>query len=571
MKIFKPIFFLLITFFFKINISANSIFKTFNTEFDLIETTDDRLKHIKSLLEQGKTEDALKQLYFLISEVEKLNNTSLIIESNLMLADILRDNGDYKKSNDQFYKVLPLLKGNTNYLQTVFFKKGGNFQREGEVDSAMVNYEKAIHYSVFNDGQVDLKAKIHANLSGIYYLKANYEKAIEHSKIAANYQAILGNIEIEAGILNNLGSIYFMQGNFKDALKVFQKTFELVGYGQEDLQRQGRRSSYINMAYAYSGLNQFEKAFEYQDRYISLDDSIKQEQKYKEIAEIESKFKVATKEKEAEIEKIRRLEAEYLSYGLGFSVFILILIVFVLYKLYKLNKKNYALELSQKQLLHQSKIEKLKSDSQSKILAATLDGRLEERKKIASVLHDNVSALLSAANLHLFASAKQLEGNVPKEIEKSQKILTEASESIRDLSHKLISSVLLKFGLGVAVQDLCEKSSNSNFSLNSEIKNIARFDQNFELKTFTIITELVNNILKHSNAKNATIKLEQIEGNLKVLVFDDGKGFNVNQIEEEAGIGLSQIKARILVMKGLIKINSSEKGTRIFISMPIIY
>ncbi|MFD0761246.1 tetratricopeptide repeat protein [Lutibacter aestuarii] len=538
-------------------------------EYDFNFSDDERLKQVKDLLETNKTEEAIQKLYQLIAEAEKLKDTNLIIEGSLLLADVYRDNGDYKSSNKQFYKLLPLIKENNNYLQILYFKKGGNFQKEGEIDSAMVNYKNALFYSNFFNNNEDLKAKINANLAGIYYLKEDYGKAIEHSKIAANYQKILGNIEIEAGILNNLGSIYFMQGNYKEALNVFQQTFKLVGFGQEDLQKQIRRSSYINSAYAYSGLKQFQKAFEYQDKYISLDDSIKQELKYKEIAEIESKFKVASKEKEAEIEKSKRLEAEYLSYGLGFSICILLILLFVLYKMYKLNKKNYTLKIDQKRLMHQSKIEKLKSDSQTKILAATLDGRLEERKVIASVLHDNVSALLSAANLHLFASKKQLKDQVPVEINKSQKILNEASESIRDLSHRLVPSLLLKFGLSIAVQDLCEKSSNSTIEFSCDTKNITRFDQNFELKIFNIISELVNNILKHSNANNATIKLEQLEGQLQLVIFDNGKGFDLNEIND--GVGLSQVKARINVLEGIIKIKSSTEGTRIYISTPIVY
>ena len=148
------------------------------------------------------------------------------------------------------------------------------------------------------------------------------------------------------------------------------------------------------------------------------------------------------------------------------------IIAYFLYKLYKLGKNNHVLQISQEQLLNQNKIEKIKSEAQAKILVATLDGRLEERKKIANVLHDNVSALLSATNLHLYASKKKLKENLPVEIEKAQSILEEASVQIRDLSHTLISAVLIKFGLSYAIQDLCEKSSNSSILLKSDSKNI---------------------------------------------------------------------------------------------------
>jgi len=537
----------------------------------LLNSDNETLKSIKELLENGNSEQALLKLNLFIEQATKNNNQELIIDGNMLLADIFREHGDYKESTETFNNIISLILNDAKKLQYIYFKKGGNFQLDNQIDSAKVNYEKAILIGDKVEKNEDLKAKIFANLSGIFYLQENYEKAIENYKIAANYQQILGNKDIEAGILNNLGGIYYMQGKFKEALNVFQQAFDLVGFGQEDLQKQTRSRSYINMAYAYSGLANYKKAFEYQDKFFSLNDSLQQELKYKEIAVIQSKYSLATKEKETEIEKSKRKDAEILTYGLSLAVLVLLSGIYALYKVYKLNKKNYALQISQEQLLNQNKIDKIQNNLQAKILAATLDGRIEERKKIASVLHDNVSALLSAINLHLYASKKKLKNNIPIEVEKAQSILEEASEQIRDLSHNLISAVLLKFGLDIAVQDLCEKVSNSRITFKTSAKNIERFQQNFEIKMFNIINELVNNILKHSEAKKGTIKLEQLNGNLQIIVFDNGIGFDMNEIEQKNGIGLSQIKARIQVLKGVLNIKSNSGGTRIFISVPIEY
>lgn len=569
---------IIVLFFIFFQLVNYNVFAKFSNEIivskidaDLFYSDDERIKFIKELIEQGNTEEALEKLYEFIEVVKKNNETKLIIEGNILLADIFRENGDYKKSTEIFNSIIPSISNDYENLQYIYFKKGGNFQLDSQIDSAKFNYEKAISFNKNIEGKEDLKAKIYANLSGIFYLNGDYESAIENFKIAADFQKTLGNKDIEAGILNNLGGVYYMQGNYKNALEMFEQAFNLVGYGQSDLQKQTRNTSFINMAYAYSGLKNYKKAFEYQDKFFSLNDSLQQELKYKEIAEIQSKYSLATKEKETEIEKAKRRDAEVLTYGLGFAILVLLTGIYFLYKLYKLSKKNHALQISQEQLLNQNKIEKIKSDSQAKILVATLDGGLEERKKIANVLHDNVSALLSATNLHLYASKKKLKDKLPVEIDKAQNILEEASEQIRDLSHKLISSVLLKFGLGVAIQDLCEKSSNSTILLKSDSKNIERFNQNFEIKIFNIINELVNNILKHSQAKNGTIKLEQLNGNLQIIVFDNGVGFNENEIEVKSGIGLSQIKARIKMLNGLLNIKSTNEGTRIFISVPIIY
>ncbi len=571
MKLFSQIFTVIALFFvFSNTLKASSLI--FNTHNKVLHIEEDRLNKIKELLKKGNKKEALNSLYQFIDEITKSGDTMLIVEATMLLADVLRDNGDFLKSNLKFNEIIPLLKEDYKKLQDVYFKIGGNFQKNGNIENALINYKKALEISKKVVGSGNEKAKLHANISVIYYLKENYTKAIEHSKIAANYQQLLGNKEIEAGILNNLGSIYYMQGNYKKALVVFKKALEIVGFGQEKLQKNTRNSSYINIAYAYSGLKNYKQAFEYQDKYFSLNDSLMQEYKYKEIAEIESKYNIAAKEKEAIFEKEKRQRVELISYGLGFTILILLGGLYGLYKVFVLNKKNHFLQTKQKQLLHQNKVNLLKSETQSKILVATLDGRLEERKQIATVLHDNISALLSAANMHLYVSKKKLKNNIPEEIEKSQNIILEASKSIRNLSHKLISSVLVKFGLEVAVSDLCEKLSNSEIQLSSKATNITRFNQDFELKMLNNITELVNNILKHSKATVGSVKLEQLNGYLKIVVADNGLGFNIDEIRNKNGIGLSQVEARIKAMEGFIKFSDTkEKGTRIYISVPIEY
>jgi signal transduction histidine kinase len=237
---------------------------------------------------------------------------------------------------------------------------------------------------------------------------------------------------------------------------------------------------------------------------------------------------------------------------------------------YVLRQKNLQLKLAKTELLQSQNLDKLRSESQVRILNATIDGKESERKEIAETLHDSVSALLSSANLHLQASRKQFEGKTPIEIDKSQTIINEASEKIRNLSHSLMSSVLLKFGLNFATKDIAEKFSNSELSIYTQIGILRRYDQNFEIKTYNIIQELVNNILKHSKATNALIKLRELEGSILFEISDDGIGFDRKRFTGKEGVGLTQIEARVQMMKGQFKIiTSKDNGTQIKVELPI--
>ena len=107
----------------------------------------------------------------------------------------------------------------------------------------------------------------------------------------------------------------------------------------------------------------------------------------------------------------------------------------------------------------------------------------------------------------------------------------------------------------------------------SDDNGIKRYDQDFEIKIHNIIEELINNILKHSKAANATIMLLHRKDNkLAIRINDDGIGFDVGSAKKKDGLGLSHINARVKIMKGVFNIESSKnEGTSIFILVPITF
>jgi two-component system NarL family sensor kinase len=223
-------------------------------------------------------------------------------------------------------------------------------------------------------------------------------------------------------------------------------------------------------------------------------------------------------------------------------------------------------------LKEKSKLNDLKSKIQQNIINASIDGQELERKKIASFLHDNISSLLSSAGIHLKVFTSQ-NLSQPEEIIKTKTILEEAHNQIRNLSHELMPSLLVRFGLLYGLDDLCEKNSNSNIKI--EFKSLVsikkRYNEEFEMKLYFIITELLNNIIKHSQASNAKIALEEINNDLLIVVTDNGNGFVNNEFELKEGFGINQIRARMNNMKGEFIINSIlNTGTTITLKTPIL-
>ncbi|WP_125720344.1 sensor histidine kinase [Flavobacterium ustbae] len=236
---------------------------------------------------------------------------------------------------------------------------------------------------------------------------------------------------------------------------------------------------------------------------------------------------------------------------------IVFLLFYFLYQNNKLKQKIKRKDTKQKILLN--------------IINSGIDSQEVERKKIASFLHDNINSLLSSAGLHLntFTAQHDIKSD---EIQKAKTILSEAHELLRDMSHDLVPSLLVRFGLIYALEDLCEKNSNSaiEFVFSSSIQTSKRYTEKFEMKIYFIVSELFSNITKHSKAKKAKLSLTEKDNLLILRIYDDGIGFKTQKLNDVEGFGLNRIRARIKKYKGNISIISKEnQGTKIKIQIPL--
>ncbi|MDQ6470701.1 ATP-binding protein [Flavobacterium sp. LHD-80] len=205
------------------------------------------------------------------------------------------------------------------------------------------------------------------------------------------------------------------------------------------------------------------------------------------------------------------------------------------------------------------------------IINSGIDTQETERKKIASFLHDNINSLLSSAGLHLntFTAQNNIES---EEIRKTKAILNQAHDLLRDMSHDLVPSLLVRFGLIYALEDLCERNSNRsiNFEFSSTISTDKRYVEKFEMKIYFIVSELFSNIIKHSNAKIAKIHLKENRNTFIIKIDDDGMGFDTKKTSATEGFGLNRIRARVKKFKGTFEIISKVNyGTTIKIKIPL--
>ncbi|MDO6811854.1 ATP-binding protein [Tenacibaculum soleae] len=546
---------------------------------------------------KGEYVTSLKNSFLLLENSNKQKNHKTKHLTLRLIADIFDKTKKQKKSLNYYKLSLKVLQkeilfkkekefnsNNNSLFSEIYLRIGSAFQKihlnqaknktNKYKDSAITYYEKLENISGLKNDNLKHKAISYINLSAIYERDSLFKKAKKFAQKAVIIHKKRNDKIKQASSLNNLGSIYLSLKQFKKAKNTFLKAIQLIKNNNSPISVKHKSTLYYNLAWAMRNLKDY-KAYDFQELSYEIEDF----QREKEIRRIIEEVTVKHKENLAKqrvnlvVAKRKLIEAKEDKTSILFGTLSLLVIIIsggIIYN-YKLRQKNLQLKLSENNLIQQQSIEKIKSEAQTKIINATIDGKESERKQIAEILHDNVSALLSSANMHLSATKKQFNDNTPQEIEKTQAIILEASQKVRDLSHNLISSILLKFGLEYALKDIVKKYSNSQLKFNISANNINRYHQDFEIKIFNIIQELTNNILKHSKASVAQIIITQKEQQLSVIVNDNGIGFStLSPNTKNTGIGLNQIEARVQMMNGKFNIVSEKnKGTNVFINVPI--
>ncbi len=541
---------------------ANNIIRntqnTFSFKRDLEGKLEFEFRKAQIMYEKGESEAAIEKLLTDFDQLKTRPFAPLNVSYASYLAKIFANNQNLSKAIS--YSKLALNKSllikDTVNTTISLIRIGSFYYAKKQTDSAEFYFRKVTYYPVTPKTEVRI-ANAYNNLGVIAQNENKYDLAKGlYLKAKSVKEAQKDTVGIAYAIVN-MGNVYHYEGNFNTAIHNYQVALNSLKNQSSENARALERLIYDNLSVSYDSLGDYKNAYRSTARSYELYEEINREHLAENLAEVEAKYNLALEEQRTEEEKSKAFRAQVLFYGMAFITLTFLVLAFIFYKNYKLKEQN--------------KLEQIHNNLQTRIINATIDAKENERKSIAEILHDSVSALLSSANLHLQASRSQLNGVAPIEITKAQEIVNEASVKIRDLSHELISSVLLKFGLAFAVHDLCEKYSNSELEFISDDNGIKRYNQQFEIKIYSIIEELINNIIKHSNASNASINLIERNGEkLIIQIIDDGDGFDTTRARRKDGLGLSHIDARIKIMKGVFNINSKVgEGTSIFISVPI--
>lgn len=216
-----------------------------------------------------------------------------------------------------------------------------------------------------------------------------------------------------------------------------------------------------------------------------------------------------------------------------------------------------------------------------RLLQHALTAQEEERKRIARELHDGTSQMLTGLALNLQAAMDVAEMSgiknalMEERLKKAHSLAVQTSIEVTKLINDLRPTLLDSLGLAPAIQRYVETWLQPK-GIDATLKTSGheRLPPEVEVALFRITQEAINNIMKHSAAKNVAIDL-QCDGEKCVLrIEDDGKGFDVEEITKVEktgrGVGLFGMKERVTLVGGTCSVQSKPgQGTTIISEVPL--
>ena len=193
-----------------------------------------------------------------------------------------------------------------------------------------------------------------------------------------------------------------------------------------------------------------------------------------------------------------------------------------------------------------------------------------EAKRIAHALHDEAGQLLASVHFAVADMAGELPPQSRARLQEVKSLLNRIETELRNLSHELRPIVLDRLGLLPALQFLAESvTRRAGIPITVKGGEAGRLSPVVEITLYRIVQEALNNVLKHAQARSASIELKVGPQRVSCTIRDDGVGFAAERIRHSDGLGLAGIRERLNALGGSLHFASRPKrGTALRAEVP---
>lgn len=213
---------------------------------------------------------------------------------------------------------------------------------------------------------------------------------------------------------------------------------------------------------------------------------------------------------------------------------------------------------------------------QEELLRSQLEIQDETMKNIAQELHDNIGQMLSVVKLSLAILPIEKEHPSSEHIKVLKTNLNQAIVDLANLTKGLHSERITRVGLTESIRfELANLEKSNLLKIEADIEeDLVYPDEKKTVIAFRIFQELLNNVLKHAAATELEVKVNQTNQVIKIVMKDNGKGFNLEEKQQSAdssaGLGLRNLFNRAKLIGANLNYNTAiGKGTVVTIELPV--
>jgi signal transduction histidine kinase len=189
----------------------------------------------------------------------------------------------------------------------------------------------------------------------------------------------------------------------------------------------------------------------------------------------------------------------------------------------------------------------------------------DERQRLGRDLHDSIGGMLAS----LYIKTETIADQYPKgPMEEFKQLIQQSIQEARSLSHNLTPHYLEENGLEKVVRlqlELLAQKYSINFNFYFQVT--TPLPKSLQLILYRISNELLQNIVKHSQASEALLSISEQDGKLELIAEDNGKG--IEPLSNSTGIGLKNIRDRVDYLRGTLELETNSTGTTLTISIPL--
>ncbi len=512
----------------------------------------------------GQREAALKSLSISLEIAKEINDQQLICTVYSDLGHLYFFKGDHDKALTFFEESLNTAQ-NDKDINRIEVNIGNVYYRKLDFEKAKTYFLKGLK-ALEKQKNPYFETSVHINLGVIAIQEKEYKKAQEYLEKAQklskenNFQPFL------IVTTYNLGYIKDVIGNYRGAIKIYDKALA-VAMANSNLEYQ--KVIYNSLADAYTKIEDYKNANLLLQKHYQLQDSLKKNAYDKELNKLGITLETTQKENEitrqkAEIQHQKVIKQGAVASGSILLIFAILLIVFYYQKL----RAQVSLNASEKEI-RKKEVEALKKEQELRLIIAATVAEDKERERIARKLHDSIGSNLAGIALQL----NDADMNTTK-IDVLKRYLNETYELVRDMSHSLIPKSFKNHVFTEYLDDYLNRNAkNAKLSLtfNAHPAGIINtLPETIQYELFQIIQELFTNCLKHAKASQLDVHLSIQENIVKLLIEDNGVGFDQTLIQK--GIGLKNIQSRLENLSGKLHIDTViGRGTIIDIDIPVSF